>query len=223
MDGVFITFEGIEGCGKSTQAGKLYRHLVSRGLSAILTREPGDGVFGEKIRHILLHTDSIALDPRTELFLLLADRAQHVATLIRPALANGTIVISDRYADSSVAYQGYGRGLSIDRIRAMNTFATQGIAPDITFLIDLDQELSLNRSKMRLKQQNLYADEGRFEDEAMDFHLKVRNGFQEIARRDPDRFVVLDGSLSISALQDIILNKVRHLIAKISPDWDKND
>jgi dTMP kinase len=213
LAGYFISFEGIEGCGKSTQAKVLFETLRSQDYRVILTREPGAGEIGEKIRNILLPISSVRLASMTELFLLMADRSQHVQTIIKPLLQQGYIVISDRFADSSEAYQGYGRGICVDFVRALNREAVQDVLPNLTFVIDLEEHRSLSRSQQRLKQQNMFDEEGRFETEAMDFHKNVRHGFLKIARDHPDRIVVLDGTKSIDEQKDIIWDIVNQKLA----------
>lgn len=179
---MFITLEGPEGAGKSTLATGLRDHLASLGKDVLLTREPGAGVVGKAIREILLHGEE--LDARAELFLFLADRSQHVARLVRPHLAKGGVVLCDRYGDSTVVYQGYGRGLSVEDLKEWNAFATGGLTPDLTFLLDLDAELGIARLKSK----------DRMDAQPIEFHRRIRDGFLCEARLDPSRFVVLDAS-----------------------------
>nr|HPQ40696.1 dTMP kinase [bacterium] len=153
--GFFITFEGIEGCGKSTQIRILQDRLTREGVPVRVTREPGDGEMGARIRELLLSVSS-SLDPLTELFLLAADRTRHVTEIVRPALERGAVIISDRYTDSSMAYQGYGRGLPLDFIADINRKATGGLHPDLTVILDLSPSISIHRSRNRLRQQNMF-------------------------------------------------------------------
>jgi len=179
---MFITFEGPEGAGKSTALAAIAERLRSRGFSVLTTREPGAGEFGRNIRQILLHGDDI--DPKAELLLFLADRSNHVASIVRPALESGTIVLCDRYADSTIVYQAYARGLDLEFARTGNQFATGGLVPDLTLLFDLEPEIGLSRltSKDRLDGQSI------------EFHRKVRDGFLTEAAREPHRWSKVDAS-----------------------------
>lgn len=185
---MFITFEGVEGAGKTTQIARLASRLRAEGRADVLTtREPGDGPLGSELRRLALHPPlGIAVEPRAELLIMLADRAQHVGQVIRPHLASGGIVISDRYADSALAYQGYGRGLEITEIARLNDYATNGLKPDITLLLDLDPAIGLARQNER----NI------MEAESLAFHARIRAGFLELAAQEPDRWVVMDGGRS---------------------------
>ncbi|SNZ06579.1 dTMP kinase [Persephonella hydrogeniphila] len=187
MKGYFITFEGIEGAGKSTQSVMLHNHLLQNNKKVVLTREPGGTKTGKKIREILLsHTEEI-FPPLAELFLYEADRSIHINNLIKPKLKEGFYVICDRFTDSTLAYQGYARGLDINKVKEMNSIATEGIKPDITFLIDIPVEEGLKRiSKEREKD--------RIENEELHFHRKIREGFLKIAEEEKNRIVVLDGT-----------------------------
>ncbi|MBN1356393.1 dTMP kinase [bacterium] len=213
MSGFLITFEGIEGCGKSTQVRLLETRLRGEGYRIVATREPGDGSLGEGIRDILLRRSSSAIAAMTELFLLVADRTQHVREIIRPALDENCIVISDRFGDSSMAYQGYGRGIDLDFIELLNNRATDNLVPDITFVLDMDAVTSLNRSQSRLMQQNLFEKEGRFEEENILFHQKVRAGYLDLARKHTDRIVLMDGTLEIAVAAQRIWNEVHERIS----------
>lgn len=179
---MFATFEGPEGAGKSTVIGSIAQTLRGEGREVLVTREPGEGVVGEHIRDILLHGEQ--LDPKAEMFLFLADRAQHVASSIRPALARGAIVLCDRYGDSSVVYQGYARKLDRARLRRWNAFATGSLRPDLTVLLDLPPEVGLARQAKR----------DRLDTEPIEFHAKVRRGFLLEAKLDPARWVVIDAN-----------------------------
>ncbi len=186
MRGYFITFEGIEGAGKSTQSVMLHNYLIEKNKKVILTKEPGGTETGKKIRQILLsHSDEI-FPPLAELFLYEADRNFHIHNLIKPKIGQGYTVICDRFTDSTLAYQGYARGLDIDFVKEINSIASEGIKPDITFLIDIPVEEGLKRiQKIREKD--------RIEKEEIDFHKKLREGFLKIAEEERDRIVVLNG------------------------------
>jgi dTMP kinase len=186
MQGKFISIEGPDGSGKSTLSAALCDELQQRGIDCILTREPGDGPVGPQIRQVLLEGQD--LDPWTEVFLFLADRRQHVEGLIRPALERGQWVVCDRYSDSTIVYQGYGRDLDVGLLRKLNKIATSGLTPDRTLLLDLDPETALARIGTERGR-------NRLDDEPLEFHRRVRDGFLAQAQLDPDRFSVLDGSL----------------------------
>jgi len=205
---VFITFEGIEGCGKTTQIRLLRDYLGSLGLEVLVTMEPGGSRLGKKLRSMLLSVENKDITREAELFLYLADRAQHVQQVIRPALKDGRTVISDRYADSTVVYQGYGRGMDPDIINRMNLVAAAGVWPGITFLLDLPPETGLARAMKRNKEKNIAASEGRFEDEALDFHRRVRQGYLEWAARNRNRFVVLDASADEPSIFETLREKM---------------
>ena len=192
---MFVTVEGVEGAGKSTLLNLLSRELERRGMAFVRTREPGGCALGARIRPLLLDVSS-RVDERAELFLFLADRAQHVAETIRPALARGEWVLCDRYADSTIAYQGYGRGLEVEMLQRLNAYATGGLWPDKTLLLDLPVETGLERALARNGREGLSRSEGRFEAEERAFHQRIREGFLARARRWPERFCVLDASLA---------------------------
>ncbi len=194
--GKLITFEGIEGSGKSTLAIELYNYLKNKNFNVIFTREPGGSKLGEKIRELLLSSEFDILD-WSELFLFLASRYDNTKKIIEPALREGKIVICDRYLDSSVAYQGYGRALNFEIIKMLNDIVTLNIKPDITFLIDIPEELSIQR----IKGKNL----DRIENETRDFYRKVRLGYIEIAKNENDRFVILDGKMQLSKLREKVI------------------
>lgn len=177
---MFITLEGPEGAGKSTVAKGLAEALTQEGHTVCRTREPGSGDIGSKIRTLLLNTDGTS--PKCELFLFLADRAQHVETVVKPALAAGQIVLCDRFADSTVVYQGYARGFDKDLLRQWNDFATGSLRPDITLLLDLPAEEGVARVRVK----------DRLDSEPLEFHEKVRNGFLAEAKLDSTRWVVID-------------------------------
>ena len=196
---MFLTVEGIEGAGKSTFIGLLEDALTKRGVDFLHTREPGGCALGRQIRPLLLDA-SQKVSARAELFLFLADRAQHVADTIRPALEAGRWVVCDRYADSTIAYQGYGRGMDPEELQRLNDYATDGLWPDITFLLDLPAEVGLGRAQARNYREGLTQSEGRFEAEALAFHQRIREGFLLRAARWPERFRVLDASQTPDAI-----------------------
>ena len=194
--GLFITFEGADGCGKTKQMNLLAEYLKKQGREVVLTREPGSKGLGEKIREILLNYDGEVSD-RCESFLFLADRAQNIDTIVNPAVDAGKIVLCDRHTDSSVAYQGYGRGLDIERINMLNNLATNGKKPDITFVFDIDTETSMKR---------VGKEKDRMESAGFEFHTKVRNGYLEIAKKEPERIKVIDASKSIEEIHQEVLS-----------------
>jgi len=183
-EGVFITFEGVEGCGKSTQLALLANRLTSAGTPVRVLREPGGTTPGEAIREILLDPLHAGLDDRAELLLYEASRAELVAEVIAPALEAGEVVLCDRFSDSTTAYQGYARGLPLDDVERLNAFATGDVVPDLTVVLDLDPALGLERAT------GSGAD--RLESESVEFHRRVREGFLAIARAAPHRVVVID-------------------------------
>jgi len=205
---MFITFEGIEGTGKSTQIALLKARLEALGRRVHLTCEPGGSRIGAELRRVLLSLENRDLCPRAELFLYLADRAQHVAQVIRPALANGEIVLCDRFADSTVAYQAYGRGLDAELLHGLNTLAVDGLWPDLTILLDIDPAVGLTRAVNRNKAEGKTVAEGRFEAESLAFHTSVREGYKALARRFPERIKLVDASGDV----DEIAAAVRALV-----------
>lgn len=182
MRNLFITFEGVEGCGKSTQSKLLKEYLEAKGCSVLALREPGGTRLGEKVRSILLNSDDEPIDPWAELFLYEACRAQLISSVIRPALETSTI-ICDRFTDSTVAYQGYGRCLGVEAVIALNEMATGGLRPDVTILLDCDPKEGLKRAWSRISAKE-GAKEDRFEKEDIAFHERVRQGYIELARKD---------------------------------------
>jgi len=201
---LFVTFEGGEGCGKSTQARALHKRVSESGIPVILSHEPGGTPLGKEARRYLKQTGKSEISPLAELFLFAASRAQLVAEVIRPSLARGVMVICDRYADSTVAYQGYGRGLDLDVIQAVNTTATQGLLPDLVILLDLPVEIGLARKRS--------AREDRFEREEAAFHRRVREGYLKMAAADPQRWLVVDATLPKKRVEQIIWERVGRLL-----------
>ncbi len=201
----FITFEGGDGAGKSTQIKALERHLAARGRAFVSTREPGGTPLGKLIRQALLEVGKQPIGSPTELFLYLADRAQHVQDVIVPALDSGKIVLCDRYTDSTLAYQGYGRGIDLNVLRDLNKVADRGVKPDLTLLFDCPVELGLSRTAKRMAEEEAVPrHEDRFERETQEFHEKVRAGFLKLARGEPERFRIIDASRSmVEVTQDI--------------------
>jgi dTMP kinase len=206
---MFVTFEGPEGAGKSTALKVIASELTNLGHHVVTTREPGGGPLGKRIRQMLLDEGEVSAE--TELLLFLADRANHVQTIIRPALDAGSIVLCDRHADSTIVYQGYGRGLDLQFLRDGNRFATQGLVPDLTLLFDLDPTVGL----ARLLKAEGQRDVNRMDREPLEFHIKVRNGFLTLAAEEPERFEILDASqseqqLSQDALRAILVRQKSH-------------
>lgn len=201
---MFVTFEGPEGAGKSTALRTIAAKLEESGRGVLTTREPGGGPLGRRIRQMLLEEGQVS--PETELLLFLADRANHVETIIRPALAEGKVVLCDRHADSTIVYQGYARGLDLEFLRAGNRFATKGLVPDLTLLFDLDPVVGLGR--LNIVEENLFgADEkrrdvNRLDREPIEFHQKVRDGFLKLAQNEPGRFVILNAEKAPSELAE---------------------
>ncbi len=206
MSGLFITFEGIEGAGKSTQINILKDYLISKGWPTICTREPGGTYIGDELRDILLDIDNTDIDSKVEALLYAASRAQLVAKIIKPALDEGKIVLSDRYIDSSLAYQGYGRGLPLDVIMEFNQWATSSLQPDLTFLFKLSAETGFSRMKVE------QAD--RIESENMDFHKRVEAGYEELAKMYKKRYQVIDATQDIEAISQQIINGIDKLLAR---------
>jgi dTMP kinase len=191
---MFITLEGIEGSGKTTQIGRLVELFEDRGIECVTTRQPGGTLIGENIRSILLDPANSALEPLAELLLYMADRAQHINELIRPALREGKTVVCDRYFDATLVYQGFARGLSIELIGQLHQLLFDDLKPDVTLLLDLSPQVGLKRAWQQLNNGQRSGDESRFEAEAVAFHEKVRAGYLELARLEPDRFRVIDAA-----------------------------
>lgn len=203
--GLFITFEGADGCGKTTQLNLLEKYLKDKGLDVIVTREPGAKGLGEKFREILLNYDGIVSD-RCESFLFLADRAQNIDTIVKPAVSSGKIVLCDRHIDSSVAYQGYGRGLDIQQIKNLNTIAAGGMLPDLTLVFDIDIETSMQR---------VGNNKDRMENSGIDFFNRVRNGYLELAKQEPDRIKVVNSTGAIDTIQKEVIKIITPLLQNL--------
>ncbi len=199
--GIFITMEGPDGAGKSTQIDLLKKYLEDKGYNILLTRDPGGNDISEAIRGIILNKDFTEMGCMTELLLYASARAQLVKENIKPALEAGTAVIADRFVDSSAVYQGIGRGLGIDTVYKVNEFALQGIMPDMTILMDLDAEVGLARKKNQ-------AELDRMERESVDFHKKVVAGYRDLADRYPERILKVDAALQVQEIHDIIVANI---------------
>ncbi|WP_421790518.1 dTMP kinase [Gardnerella sp. DNF01192] len=202
--GLFISFEGIDGVGKTTQVEALKDHLQSLGREVVVTREPGGTDLGKSLREILLHGTSVSA--RTEALLFAADRAQHVAQVIRPALSRGAVVITDRYIDSSLAYQAGGRELTMDDVRTLSEWATDSLWPNRTYLLDMQPEDAFKR---------LHREQDRMESAGMDFARRTREAFLDLAQESADRYRVLDATFSAKSLSELIVQDVHNLIEEI--------
>ena len=201
---LFITFEGGEGCGKSVQSRALYNRLSQLAIPAVLTHEPGGTPLNKKIRDLLKQADDISISPLAELLLFNASRTQLIDEVIRPELEKGRVIICDRYADSTLAYQSYGRGLDLETVRAINDIATQGLKPDLTILLNISAQEGLARKKKR----------DRFEQEDITFHQRVREGYLELAANDPQHWVVVDASQSKAKIKEIVWLIVSQLLSR---------
>ena len=199
--GLFITFEGPDGCGKTTQMNLLAQYFEKRGKKVVLTREPGGKGLGEKVREILLNYNGEVSD-RCESFLFLADRAQNIDIIVKPAVEKGEIVLCDRHIDSTVAYQGYGRGLDLNEINILNNLATGGKKPDLTLVFDVDVETSMKR---------VGKEKDRMESAGIEFHNRVRNGYLELATQEPDRIKVLDATKTIEEIHEKVIEIIEKL------------
>ena len=200
--GLFITFEGVDGCGKTTQMNLLAKYLKNDGHDVIITREPGAKGLGEKIREILLHYDG-EVSSRAESFLFLADRAQHIDKIVNPAVEEGKIVLCDRHTDSTIAYQGYGRGVDIAQLTMLNNLATGQRKPDITFVFDIDIETSMSR---------VGKEKDRMESAGIEFFEKVRKGYLEIAKQEPSRVKVINSTRSIEEISKEVLGYINSVL-----------
>ena len=204
---MFITFEGPDGSGKSTQLRMLASALREEGREIVTTREPGGTEIGDQIRAVIMNMKNKAMDPRTELLLFNASRAQLVEELIRPSLAAGKVILCDRYADSTMAYQGYGHGLDRDELRRLLNFATGGLKPDLTLLFDISAEAGLKRRLSNHDEWN------RMDDYALQFHERVRGGFLELAAADPERWVVIDADRDPGVIHAEVLDIVKRKLS----------
>ena len=204
MTGLFITLEGGDGTGKSTQAALIGDWFTAKGREVVFTREPGGTDLGNELREIVLHSRG-HIAPRAEALLYAADRAHHVATVVRPALERGAVVIQDRYLDSSVAYQGAGRVLDPDEVRHVSMWATEGLVPDVTVVLDLDPAIGRDRLDAANKQFD------RLEAEALEFHTRVRDSYLAMAAAEPQRFLVVDATLDRDAIRDAIIARLSEL------------
>jgi dTMP kinase len=205
--GLFIAFEGGDGAGKSTQAARLAGSLESRGLTVLRTREPGGTPIGEKLRSLVLDHGHGHIDAHTEALIFAASRAAHASQVIRPALARGEVVLTDRYIDSSVAYQGAGRGLGTDAVRSVNEWATSGLQPDLTVLLDV------HPAEGRSRRTAGDAAEDRLESEADEFHARIRQAFLDLAGVRPESYLVLEAGLPVEEIAGLILARVEQLLS----------
>jgi dTMP kinase len=206
MKGFFITFEGIDGSGKTTQINLLDKYLKDRGFGVVLTREPGGTALGDEIREILLNPQNTGMSSRAETLLFEASRAQLVEEVIKPSLEKGKIVICDRFFDSTIAYQGAARGLGVKEILDLSLWATSGLVPDLTFLITINVEICESRMKTQLKKPD------RIENEKNEFKEKISRGYLDVAKIFKERFVIIDGRMEIESVFSIIKNKVDVLL-----------
>lgn len=206
----FITFEGVEGSGKTTQIYRLKKYLTQKGIPCRITREPGGTQIGEKIRKILLNPNSQGMVPLTELLLYEASRAQHVYEVILPLLKKGVVVISDRFVDASIAYQGYGRKVNLKWVEKLNRLASYGIKPDMTFLLDCPSEIGLKRALKR-NQRSKNRKEDRFEREEKEFHHRVRRGYLALAKKEPGRVKIIDTRQG----EEKVFEKIRDIVDKL--------
>ncbi|MGA0848021.1 MAG: dTMP kinase [Pontimonas sp.] len=205
MTGLFITFEGGDGSGKTTQINLLASWLESEGHTVVITREPGGTDLGTELRNIILHREGF-IAPRAEALLYAADRSHHIHTLVRPALQRGEIVVQDRYLDSSVAYQGAGRVLDPTEVRNISVWATENLMPDLTVVLDVPASVAKERQAAGERQYD------RLEAEAEDFHTRVRESYLALAAEEPHRFLVIDGESSIEEIHQAIVDKVSDLL-----------
>jgi len=206
---VFITFEGPDGSGKTTQARLLAEWLREQGYEVVLTREPGGTDIGDQIRAVLHDPCHTAMDARTEILLYSASRAQHVAQRIRPALAASKLVISDRYADSTLAYQGHGRELDLETLRTITTFATGGLTPDLTLYLDITPQEGLQRRQLGGDEWN------RLDAETLEFHQQARAGYLELVKQEPERWVVINAARSVEEVQAEVRTLVRARLSHV--------
>lgn len=216
MSGLFITFEGGEGAGKTTQINRLAQSLTNAGYKVVTTREPGGTAEAEKIRNLLVQRDGGHWSPLSEALLLFAARSLHVERVINPAIADGSIVICDRFTDSTRAYQGHGHGLSLDTIEDLKQTVLGGLEPDLTFILDIESKAGLERSERRLASEalDIKQKEDRFESLDISFHEKLRQGFLTIAKDNPDRCIVFDASKDLDDIAAKILKTTQEKLDK---------
>jgi len=215
--GRFITLEGIEGCGKTTQLERLVSRLRTAGAEPLVTREPGGTELGRRLRALLLARDAPAMDPLSELLLYATDRTQHLQEVVLPALGQGRLVLCDRFLDATLAYQGYGRQLGVEPILRLHRDPPLDLRPDRTILLDLQVEVALGRARARNRELGLEDAEGRYEDEQLDFHARVRSGYLELAAADPDRFRVIPAAGEIEEVERRIAEALADLIPALEP------
>jgi dTMP kinase len=212
--GIFITFEGVEGSGKTTQIKQLAEFLTARGVPTILTREPGGCPIADKIRAILLDAENKALSPLSELMLYAAARSQHVTEVIAPSLEAGKVVVCDRFCDATLAYQSFARGIDRTLIDDLNRQACQGVSPDLTVLVDCDPTVGLERARRRIEASSGPREE-RFELEELAFHQKVRAGYLQLASEQPERFLIIDGAATIKEMFASISTQIMTRFAEV--------
>ena len=205
---MFITLEGIEGSGKTTQIGYLTAYLEAKGHCCKITREPGGTSIGEQIRSVLLNGKNKDMDPVAELLLYMADRAQHVHTVVKPALDAGKTIICDRYFDATMVYQGYARGLDKPLISQLHELVFSGLTPDVTLLLDLPPEIGLKRAWTAIRSGGRVSNETRFEEEKITFHQKVREGYLDLAKKEPSRFRIIDATQNERDVKDAIIKAI---------------
>ena len=209
---MFISFEGIEGSGKTTQIQHVCDHLRQEGHDVVVTREPGGSNIGRQIRSILLDSKNKGLNSLSELLLYMADRAQHLDEIVKPSLSSGKIVLCDRYYDATLAYQGYARGLDIDLITQLHGLAFADYKPELTFLLDLSPETGLERAWRQIENGQRTVTETRFEEEALSFHGRVREGYLALARLEPKRFKIIDASKEQAGVKQEIITVLERVI-----------
>jgi len=218
LRGRFITFEGVEGSGKTTQIERLAQWLTAAGADVVRTREPGATALGRELRALLLRPAEQPMSPTAELLLYLTDRAQHLTEVVEPALERGAIVLCDRFTDATLAYQGYGRGLGVERIRALHRHARLDRMPDRTVLFELDAAVALCRATRRNEIQELAATEGRFEQEQLDFHRRVAEGYRALATAEPGRFRVIDAAGGVEQVERRVWEALRDLSSALEDE-----
>ena len=212
-EGRLISFEGLDGAGKTTQMDLLERWLQAQAIHYVRTREPGGTALGVELRHLLLERPDLAITPLAEAFLFQADRAQHFATRVVPALPEGKLVVTDRCFDASIAYQGYARGVGPELVERLSLLATSGIVPDLTILLDLDPSQVQHRTDIATDTGGQRAERTRFDAEAEEFHARVQEGFRALARQHPERIKVVDASRPVEEIHEEIVGLVKTIIA----------